>query len=172
VRLIEEVRSGALDCAIGLITSEHAVPAGMHAASVGSESVVVVAAKSARSRSEGKVRLRDLAGEVWILNPVGCGCRAALERAFDRAQTPMRVAAEVFGEDLQLSLIARGAGFGLVPRRQLDHSPHRARLRIVKLADFTLRGAITMLHGPSLGSLATAVDQLRTQIAGELKNYR
>jgi DNA-binding transcriptional LysR family regulator len=84
VRLIEEVRNGTLDCAIGLITSEHAVPAGIHAASVGSESVVVVAAKSAKPRSKGKTRLRDLAGEGWILNPVGCGCRAALQRAFDR----------------------------------------------------------------------------------------
>jgi DNA-binding transcriptional LysR family regulator len=84
VRLIEEVRNGTLDCAIGLITSEHAVPAGIHAASVGSESVVVVAAKSAKPRSKGKTRLRDLAGEGWILNPVGCGCHAALQRAFDR----------------------------------------------------------------------------------------
>jgi DNA-binding transcriptional LysR family regulator len=172
VRLIEEVRSGALDCAIGLITSEHAVPPGMQTASVGSESIVVVAAKSAKPRSEGKGRLRDLGGEAWVLNPAGCGCRAALQRAFDRAQVPMRVAAEVFGEDIQLSLIARGAGLGLVPRRQLDHSPHRARLRIVKLADFTLQGTITMLHGASLGRLAAAVDHLRVQIADKLKNYR
>jgi DNA-binding transcriptional LysR family regulator len=168
-RLIEEVRSGALDCAIGLITSQHALPAGMQAASVGSESIVVVAAKGAKLRGEGKGRLRDLAGEGWILNPVGCGCRAALQSAFDRAQAPMRVAAEVFGEDLQLSLIARSEGLGLVPQRQLDHSPHRSRLRVVKLLDFTLQPTIAMLHSPSLGSLAAAVHQLQAQIAEKLK---
>jgi len=173
-RLIEEVRSGALDCAIGLVTSEHTLPAGVQVAPLGPESVVVVAAKDAKHRGKGKdsLHLRDLADAGWILNPVGCGCRAALQRAFDRAKAPMRVTAEVFGEDLQLSLIARSAGLGLVPRRQLDHSPHRARLRIVKVTDFTLEATIAMLYGPALGSLVVVVNQLQAQIGDRLKNYK
>jgi DNA-binding transcriptional LysR family regulator len=172
LRLIEEVRSGALDCAVGLVTSEHALPPGMHVTSVGRETIVVVAAKDAKPPSKGAARLRELAGEGWILNPVGCGCRAALERACDRAKAPMRVTAEVFGEDLQLSMIARGAGLGLVPRRQFGHSAHRPRIRIVKVGDFTLQATIAVLHGSSLGSLGPAVGQLQAQIAARLAGRR
>ncbi|WP_264831914.1 LysR substrate-binding domain-containing protein, partial [Klebsiella michiganensis] len=81
--------------------------------------VVVVAASRPPTRRDGAPwRLRDLAGEGWFLNPPGCGCRAALVRSFDRLQLPVHVAAEVFGEDLQLSLLAHSGGLGLVPRRQ------------------------------------------------------
>ena len=170
-RLIEEVRNGTLDCAIGLITTEHTLPVGMHVAPVGLEIVVVVTAKNPKraSNRKSRPRLRDLADDGWILNPVGCGCRAALQRACDRAKAPMRVTAEVFGEDLQLSMIARGAGLGLVPRRQLAHSPHRRHLRIVRVSDFTLEATIAMLHGHALGSVGAAVDQLQAQIADRLK---
>ena len=173
-QLIEEIRSRALDCAIGLVTAEHTVPPGVQVVPLGSESIVVVAAKDAKPRdtSKRRLRLRDLAGEGWILNPAGCGCRAALERAFDRAQASMRLTAEVFGEDLQLFMIARSAGLGIVPRRQFDHSPHRPRLRIVKVTDFTLHATIAMLHGPSLGNLSVVVEQLRARVAGQLHNDR
>jgi DNA-binding transcriptional LysR family regulator len=170
-QLIEDVRAGALDCAIGLVTDEHAVPPGLQVTPLGPESVVVVAARDAvlPGKSGRPRRLRDLAGADWILNPPGCGCRAALQRAFDRAQAPMRVIAEVFGEELQLSMIVRGAALGLVPLRQLKHSPHRARLQSVEVGDFTLRATIAVLHGAALGTLAPAVEQLETQIAARLK---
>jgi DNA-binding transcriptional LysR family regulator len=167
-QLIEDVRAGALDCAIGLVTDEHAVPPGLQVTPLGPESVVVVAARDAALPTR-PLRLRDLAGADWILNPPGCGCRAALQRAFDRAQAPMRVIAEVFGEELQLSMIVRGAALGLVPLRQLKHSPHRARLQSVEVGDFTLRATIAVLHGAALGALAPAVEQLEAQIAARLK---
>jgi DNA-binding transcriptional LysR family regulator len=171
-QLIEDVRAGALDCAIGLVTDEHALPPGLQVTPLGPESVVVVAARDAAlpGKSGKPLRLRDLAGMDWILNPPGCGCRAALQRAFDRAQAPMRVIAEVFGEELQLSMIVRGAALGLVPLRQLKHSPHRARLRRVEVGDFTLRAKIAVLHGAALGALAPAVEQLEAQIAARLQN--
>jgi DNA-binding transcriptional LysR family regulator len=166
-RLIEEVRNGALDCAVGLITKDQAVPAGVLATALMAETIVVVAARQAKLRGEDKdgLRLRDLASHGWILNPPGCACRGVLQRAFDRAQAPMLVAAEVFGEDLQLSMIARGAGLGLVPRRQLDRSRTRSRLRVVKLADFTLPVTISLLQGPLLGGLAAAVGRLQEHLA-------
>jgi len=173
-RLIEEVRNGALDCAFGHITPEHALPPGMHVAALGLESVIVVTAKGAKLRSKGKGRpsLRDLVGEGWVLNPVGCGCRAALQRAHDRAKAPMHVTAEVFGEDLQLSMIARRGGLGFVPRRQLEQSPHRSRLRIVSVSDFALEAKIAMLHGQALGSIVSAVDWLQAQIADRLAVHK
>ena len=137
--LIEEVRTGALDCAVGLLTEAHAVPAGIARIPLGAEQVVVVAPSAMPTRHGGKPwRLRDLKSHGWILNPPGCGCRAALIRAFDGLQLPMHIIAEVFGEDLQLSLLADSGGLGLVPRRQIENSPHRRKLRILKVLDFEL----------------------------------
>jgi len=173
-RLLEGVRNGALDCAIGLLTENHAVPPNMQVVVMGSECAVVVAARILKLRGDGhgRLRLRDLIDQAWVLNPLGCGCRATLQRAFDRAKMPMRVGAEVFGEDLQLSLIARGGGLGLVPRRQLRDSPHRSRLRVVTVSDFDLQATITMLHGSSLGNLAPVVAQLQARIIERLKHNR
>ncbi len=172
--LIEQIRNGALDCAVGLVTGDHVVPPGVHAIAIGIERVVVVAARDTvvSSAAEGRLGICHLAGQNWILNPPGCGYRAALQRAFDHSGAPLRIAAEVSEHDLQLSLIARGGGLGLMPRRQIDNSPHRRRLRILKLDDFDLRTTVSMLHGTSLGSLAEAVEHLRSEISESLRDNR
>ncbi|HEV7368033.1 LysR family transcriptional regulator [Arenibaculum sp.] len=166
-RLLDEIRNGALDCAIGLITANHTIPKGVRVTEAGPERVVVVARRD--TSFEGRVTLEALVGEGWVLNPAGCGCRMTLQRAFDRINAPMRIAAEVFGEDLQLSLIARSGGLGLVPWRQFEASPHRSRLCMVDVADFSLEATIAMLQGPSLGNLAAAVDSLREGVTEHLK---
>jgi DNA-binding transcriptional LysR family regulator len=164
--LIEEVRSGALDCAVGLLTDAHAVPAGLVRIPLGAEQVVVVAAAKAPVRRRGHpLRLRDLATEGWVLNPRGCGCRAALVKAFDRLQLPIHIAAEVFGEDLQLSLLAHSGGLGLVPRRQLAHSPHRRTLRVLEVLDFALPATVALIRKAAPGRFDPAIDLL----VGELK---
>lgn len=173
-RLVEEVRNGGLDCAVALTTNHHRIASGVTAAFLGSERVVVVAARHAKLSGVGKhrLRLRDLAEQVWVLNPSECGYRAALQRAFDRQKATLRVAAEVPGYDLQLSLIGRGVGLGLVPRRRFDSSPQRRSLRIVNVADFTLEGRVAMLQATSLGSLAAALDHLQEGVAARLGNHK
>lgn len=165
--LLDEVRNGALDCAIGLVTASHTIPKGVQVTQAGPEKIVVVARHG--TNLDGRTTLEALAGQGWVLNPAGCGCRMALERAFDRAGAPMRIAAEVFGEDLQLSLIARSGGLGLVPWRQFEASPHRSRLRVLDVRDFSLEATVAMLQGPSLGNLAAAVGGLRDGVAERLK---
>jgi DNA-binding transcriptional LysR family regulator len=145
--LIEEVRRGALDCAIGLLTDGHSVPNGMARISLGPEQVVIVSASKPPTRKGGSPwRLRDLADEKWFLNPPGCGCRNALVRSFDRLQLPIEIAAEIFGEDLQLSLIRSSGGLGLVPRRLLEHSPHRHNLHILKVQDFVVAAQVSLVR--------------------------
>ncbi|MGL4290824.1 MAG: LysR substrate-binding domain-containing protein, partial [Phreatobacter sp.] len=99
-------------------------------------------------------------GEGWFLNPPGCGCRAALVRSFDRLQLPVHIAAEVFGEDLQMSLLAHGGGLGLVPRRQFEASPHRHRLRILEVLDFNLPATVTMVRKAAPGRFDAAINLL------------
>jgi len=164
--LIEEMRSGALDCAVGLLTDAHAIPAGLSGIPLGAEQVVVVSASRTPRRRDGTPwRLRDLAEESWLLNPPGCGCRAALVRSFDRQQLPMLIAAEVFGEDLQLSLLAHSGGLGLVPHRQLEQSPHRHGLQVLDILDFVMPATVTLIRNAVSGRFDPAVELL----AGELK---
>ncbi|MCZ0736456.1 LysR family transcriptional regulator [Phreatobacter sp. AB_2022a] len=168
--LIEDVKAGAIDCAVGLLTDAHAMPASLQRLSLGAERVVVVSASSRTSmrRDASPWRLRDLAEEGWFLNPRGCGCRAALERAFDRLNLPLQIAAEVFGEDLQLSLLAHGGGLGLVPYRQFDQSPHRARLRALDVSDFQLAATVTLIRNGVPGRFDPAIALLANELKVKL----
>jgi DNA-binding transcriptional LysR family regulator len=168
-KLMEDVRTGAIDCAVGLLTEAHSVPPGLVRIPLGSERVVIVAATKAPTRRDGSPwRLRDLADEGWFLNPTGCGCRAALVKAFDRQQLPIQIAAEVFGEDLQLSLLARSGGLGLVPQRQFEHSAHRHDLRILRLMDFDLPATVTLIRSAAPGRFDPAIDLLATELKSKL----
>ncbi|MCF6102077.1 LysR family transcriptional regulator [Mesorhizobium muleiense] len=163
--LIEQVRNGTLDCAVGLVADDSTVPSSIHSTAIGIERIVVVAASEAVISSPKRcLSLRDLAGSDWILNPQGCGYRDAIQRAFDQTSIPLRIVAEVFGHDLQLSLVSRGAGLGLVPRRHINNSPYRRRLRVLKLTDFDFQVAIAMLHGGTLGRLAPVIEHFQSAL--------
>jgi DNA-binding transcriptional LysR family regulator len=162
--LVESVRSGELDCAVGLLTDAHNVPPGLSRVPLGQEEVVVVAPR----RAGGPHRLRDLVGEGWFLNPPGCGCRNALIRAFDRQQLTIQIAAEVFGEDLQMSLLAQGSGLGLVPRRQFEQSPHRQTLQILELTDFALPATVTLIRNAASGRFDAAMGLLSEEMKTKL----
>ena len=167
--LIEDVRSGALDCAIGLLTDAHTVPAGLSAIALGPEQVVIVASAKLQPKADDRpFRLHDLADHEWILNPSGCGCRAALMKAFDRLQLPLHIAAEVFGEDLQLSLLIQSGGLGLVPRRSFEHSPHRHALQILDVTDFALPATITLIRSAAPGRFDPAVELLTRELTAKL----
>jgi DNA-binding transcriptional LysR family regulator len=168
--LVEQVRNGALDCAIGLLNPDHSMPTGVHSTAIGVERVVVVASSDVIVPSAKRhFGLRDFAGSDWILNPPGCGYRDAIQRRFDLANLPLRIAAEVFGHDLQISLVARGVGLGLVPRRQIENSPYRRQLRILNLTDFDLQVTIALLHSGFLGRFAPVIEHFQSQIGDALQ---
>jgi len=169
--LIEDVRSGALDCAVGLLTEAHTIPPGLASLPLGAEQVVVVPASRPRRRRDGKPwHLRDLASEAWFLNPPGCGCRAALTKSLDRLQLPLRIAAEIFGEDLQLSLLTTSGGLGLVPRRQFEQSPHRSKLRILDVADFDMPTTIALIRNTAPGRFDQVTELLVRELKARLKS--
>ncbi|MFM8749600.1 LysR family transcriptional regulator [Rhabdaerophilum sp.] len=168
--LIGDLRGGSLDCAIGLLTEAHNIPVGLAASPLGAEQVVIVSASRTPTRRDGTPwRLRELAGESWYLNPPGCGCRAALGRALDRQQVPLTIAAEIFGEDLQLSLIAHAGGLGLVPARLFAHSPHRHGLQILEVADFVVPATVSLIRSALPGrfdpAITLLVDELRAKLS-------
>lgn len=167
--LIVELRSGRLDCAIGLLTEAQSLPDGLLAVPLGAEQVVIVSASKPALRGDGQAwRLKDLGEENWYLNPTGCGCRAALERAFGRKQMSMQVAAEVFGEDLQMSLIAHSGGLGLVPSRLFHSSPYRNHLQVLEVQDFILPATVALIKNSVPGrfdaALALFADRLQEKL--------
>jgi DNA-binding transcriptional LysR family regulator len=167
--LIEDVRSGGLDCAIGLLTEAHTVPPSVSAIALGPEQVVIVAPARLPAKLGGHPwRLRDLAEKEWFLNPPGCGCRAALVKAFDRLRLPLHIAAEVFGEDLQLSLLTQSGGLGLVPRRLFEHSPHRQALQILDVPDFILPATVTLIRSTSPGRFDPVLELLESELRVKL----
>jgi DNA-binding transcriptional LysR family regulator len=167
--LIEDIRSGGLDCAVGLLTEAHTVPPGITRIALGAEQVVIVApAKLPAKPGRQPWRLRDLADKDWFLNPPGCGCRTALVKAFDRLQLPLRIAAEVFGEDLQLSLLIQSGGLGLVPRRLLEHSPQRQALQILQVSDFALPATVTLIRSATPGRFDPVIELLARELKSRL----
>jgi DNA-binding transcriptional LysR family regulator len=130
---------------------------------VGKERLTIVAAASRSAARGGRA---DLDASEWILNPEGCAARASLQRELARRGLPLRLAVETYNYELQLALVARGGGLGLVPRRLLRRSPMRRRLRVKRIRglDFPLtiwlvcRDVPPPLDRP-LGELATALAQ-------------
>lgn len=171
--LVEQIPAGAIDCAVGLLTDSQAVPDSLRQRSLGAERIVIVSASHASTKADGSPwHLRDLSGESWFLNPRGCGCRSALERAFDRENLLLRIAAEVFGEGLQLSLLAHGGGLGLVPYRQLIRSSHHSDLRIIDVANFQLLATITLVSSLIPSRFDPAIELLANQLVAQLQDER
>jgi hypothetical protein len=70
-------------------------------------------------------------------------------RAFDRQQLPMRIAAEIFGEDLQLSLLSRSGGLSLIPVG-----------KSLSVVDFSMRATVTLIGSIMPNRFDSAVDRL------------
>jgi DNA-binding transcriptional LysR family regulator len=120
--LIRKVGNCELDCAIALVTDHHTLPSAVSGSSICFETLCVVAPRHFKiaAASARTLRIRELEPHGWVMNPAACGYREALLRAFDRSDASCRLVADVLGYELQLSLIARGAGLGLVPRRLVE----------------------------------------------------
>lgn len=143
--LAADVRRARLDAAIVLLPDAHDPPAGLVGTRIGTERLLAVAAR--RSGIPATIDLRTAAEHPWVLNPRGCVFRAELERAFHRIGADLRVAVEIYGTELQLSLVARGHGLGLVPARVLARTRSPSGLRTVRIRGADLRVAVWMVAG-------------------------
>ena len=87
--------------------------------------------------------------------------RSTLSRALRAAGLPFEVAVEAFGSDLQLSLVARGVGLGVVTPGVLAGSPYREQLQPLEVDDFEGSLNVWLLHGSLPGRLTRPVSLLR-----------
>ena len=72
----------------------------------------------------------------------------------------MRIAAEIFGEDLQLSLLSKSGGLSLVPRRLFEHSSHREGRQIISAIDFNMPATVALVRRATPGRFDLTLEQL------------
>lgn len=163
--LFDATRNGALDCAVALLSATHVFPADLTATPVADDVIVVVSSQiPSRQESGAAWHLEDLGDRDWVLNPAGCGCRKALCDAFERKGLPMSVGAEVHGEQLQLSLLVRTGGVGIVPQRQLLRSEFRNNLNVIEIEDFRLSATIALIRKQNGGRYSAIVERIGAEL--------
>jgi DNA-binding transcriptional LysR family regulator len=162
--LIQSVRSGTLDAAAVLTLDGRHPPNGLSGEPLVTDPGVIVAGHDPLSVDE-PVRLDDLARIPWVLDHDGCSFRRVLTDALAARQYALVPGVEVSGAELQLSLIARGHGVGMVLPLMLQRSAFRDAVRIVPVADFHPVFTVWLVHSAYLGRLAAPIQCFRDALA-------
>jgi DNA-binding transcriptional LysR family regulator len=162
--LTDHVVDGTLDAALVLLPLGALPPASLTGRFIGSlQTVIVQQARNPRFRRP--MRLLHLAKEDWVLNPIGCGYRSALETALGERNGTLHVAIDTYGTDIQLRMVALGRGLGLVPRAALFSSRARDEVSIVDVTDFSLSLSVWLVHRPQPGNLRKTFDAIALGVA-------
>jgi DNA-binding transcriptional LysR family regulator len=132
---------------------------------VGAEPLVLVAPRALLLPRRVDLRAASEAAPSVVSPDDGCDVRRALEASLAGQSAPLRVAAEVQEMEMQLSLIERGAGIGLFPKRRLRREALRRRaLRVVSPSP-RLQLPIVFVSTPRPAPLARAVDALAEMLS-------
>ncbi|USB83284.1 substrate-binding domain-containing protein, partial [Burkholderia cenocepacia] len=166
--LVQGIERGALDVATVMVPASATLPDALTATLLATQPTVLVAARDF-PLPDGPLSLDTLSGFPWVLSQDGCGMRSALSRALGAAGLPFDVAVEAFGSELQLSLVARGAGIGIAPPNALARSAHRDALRVVETAGLETRINVWIVHGALPGRLMRPVALLRDALGEVLE---
>ena len=155
-QLLERVANAEIDAAVALFPATKVLPEGLVGRALGRLELVVVAKKGSMPRRSYK--LRELYDVGWVLNPDGCGFRAGLARTLAQQGLSFKLNLETFGTDLQLGLVANGAGLGLMPLPILERSRHLAQLDMINVSDFKPQLDIWLIQAQLPGPVQHAID--------------
>jgi DNA-binding transcriptional LysR family regulator len=157
--LQQQVVGGDLDAAAVMIPSGSTPPTGTRGSFIATLNVLVVQSRHSPIATT-PVTIADLAEQQWILNPQGCGYRAALQRAMEGLGKQVRLGIDLHGTDTQLRLVAAGRGLGLAPTRLLAASRSLKDLCPVEVVDFALNLDMWLLRASESGNLSRALEVL------------
>jgi DNA-binding transcriptional LysR family regulator len=168
--LINSVRSRSLEAAVVLLPAGAMPPADVECESLGKQRFVIVGPKtSGRATS---ITLREISSRGWVLSPEGCGIRYAVESALLHQRLPFQIAVEAEGKDLQLSLVAKGIGFGIVPQQVYDASPCREDLSVFRATDFTPYQEVWVVYSKQLGKQTKVLHELKKVLLQSQKGVK
>ncbi|WP_397449338.1 LysR family transcriptional regulator [Pseudomonas sp. NA-150] len=157
--LQQQMQDGSLDVATLMLTSPSRLPQAFAGRFISTLDVLVVQSKR-KPLIGDQADVDTLASQPWILNPEGCGYRAALERAIEGTGKNIRLSVDTHGTEVQLRMVAAGLGLGLVPRSVLNRSSFHQDLTQVEVKDFSLSLDIWLVHPTQLGNLKRATEIL------------
>jgi DNA-binding transcriptional LysR family regulator len=157
--LVRMIETGALDAAVLMVPSGAAVSEDLSRHYIATLDVMVVQSKK-KPLVKNRTSIKSLAAQEWVLNPLGCGYRAALERAMDGVGQRLRLSVDTHATDMQLRLISAGVGLGLVPKEVLAMSALKGQLSVVDVSDFKLSVDVWLVSAKELGNLRHAVNFL------------
>lgn len=165
--LLERVYAGSLDAALITLLTDGPPKTELPAQCLGREDVRIVgAANHASTRWRSLHSLNEVG---WVIQPETCGYRVALAQALERVGAgPPRVIVEAFGKNLQLSVVARGAGFGLLPASQVKKIPGKQKIKTFNVPDFQLTVSTWFIRRRQLGRLSLALDAMEQTLSGAL----
>ena len=188
--LLERAMRAEVDAAVVMMPASAALPETVTATLLAVQPTVIVAPRAlewpreADKNQAGKSRagknqagkkggaprlsLAELARHPWVLNQDGCGMRSALGRAFAASSLRFEVAVEAFGSELQLSLVARGVGLGVVTPHQLAASTHKDALQVIEAPEFSGGLNVWLVHGTLPGRLMRPMALLRDTLIDAL----
>lgn len=164
--ILARLKAGSLDAAVLLWPREEPLVGPFALEQIGSETIEVIAPRRA-GKAPGS--LAEVGAASWVLSPEGCAARQAVRLALTREHLPFRVDVETYNYDLQMGLVARGRGLGAVPRRLLDASRHRERLRRLRIVGLDLPFTLWMVRRESPGPLEPALLGFRDLVAKALR---
>jgi DNA-binding transcriptional LysR family regulator len=168
--LAVQVSAGDLDAAIVMLPAGTQPATPLMGRTIATVDVAIVQSRL-RPRVRQSVALADLAKQDWILNPIGCGYRAALESAMGGNDRRLRVAVDTYGTEVQLRMIASGLGLGLAPRSVLRASASRNEIAIVDATDFAMQLDIWLIHLREFGNLRSVIERLTAMVADGFARY-
>jgi DNA-binding transcriptional LysR family regulator len=162
------IEAGSIDAAVLMLPSGATPVDGLDGHYMASFKVLAVQSKD-RPLVSGPTTIKALAALDWILNPQGCGYRAALERAMNETARSLRLSVDTHGIEMQLRLVSAGLGLGLVPEAVLARSQLKDQLSVIEIADFSLTFDIWLVFPHQLGALRRAVELLGDSMTRSLK---
>ena len=163
--LAEKVRSHQLDAAGIYIANEDASGDGLTWDPIAEQSYVVVAARN--SGLDGRVSLKKLRKIPWVLNQDGCGFRKLIGRTHERVGLTFEVAVEAMGSDLQLSLVSRNVGLGVLPARVFNRSHWRDKVKVIEIPELKSRMGVWLVYRSESGRLNAPIMRFRAALEAE-----
>ncbi|WP_207005647.1 LysR family transcriptional regulator [Trinickia mobilis] len=158
------VENGSLDVAVLMLPPRSSLSGELIARPIGTFDLKVVQSAE-KPLVKRQATIRSLADHDWILNPDGCGLRAALERAMGGAGGQLRLSVDTYSASTQLQLVAAGLGLGLMPLDSLHASAWRNQLSVVDVGDFALSLDLWLVFPQHLGNLTHAAEALAQSIS-------